>query len=192
MFSLPVRPLALLLMALLMTTSPNVLAAQRPPDTAAETTAARRAMDRLSAMEGHWSGTVEMRMGPGEPMQIRQTERIRRAGNGTALIIEGSGRLPGAAPDAAPVFEAAAVLTFDAAAGRYLMLAAGGSGRAVSVEPEVRDDGLTWAFDVPGGSRVRYVITIEGGTRWRETGEMSPDGGRTWQRFLTMDLTKQP
>lgn len=165
-------------------------AAQGAPDAAAETRAARSAMDRLDLLAGAWEGTVSIVQGPNARLELRQREQIRRAANGTALLIEGTGRFPDAAADAPPAFEAMAVITWDAPSQRFRMLAAGGSGRALSLEPEVRADGLTWGFDGPGNAKVRYTITITDGTQWREVGETSRDGGTTWFEFLRMELRR--
>jgi hypothetical protein len=148
-------------------------------------------MSRAAFLIGEWQGDGWIQMGPGARTTFRQTENITAAANRTAIMIRGEG----SARDSASgqwqvVFQAAAILTYDAASRRYSMLSAGGSGRALTTEPEIRDNGLTWGFDAPG-ARIRYVITHTPDGRFVETGEMSPDGGATWRQFFFMELRKQ-
>jgi len=152
---------------------------------------AQQAISRASFLIGEWEGDGWIQMGPGARTTFRQTENITSAANRTAIVIRGEG----SARDSASgqwqvVFQAAALLTYDAATTRYSMLSAGGSGRALTTEPEIRDNGLTWGFETPG-ARIRYVINITQDGRFVETGEMSPDGGATWRQFFFMDLRKK-
>lgn len=156
-----------------------------------ELAAAQQAMDRAAFLIGEWEGDGWVMMGPGPRSTFRQTESITAAANRTAIMIRGEG----SARDSSSgqwqvVFQAAAILTYDAVTKRYSMLSAGGSGRALTMEPEIRDNGLTWGFEAPG-ARIRYVINITPDGRFVETGEMSPDGGTTWRQFFFMDLRKK-
>jgi hypothetical protein len=50
------------------------LAAQQPPPNCVEVQ--REAMRKLSFLAGHWSGSVTIVRGPGEPLHLTQTEDI--------------------------------------------------------------------------------------------------------------------
>jgi hypothetical protein len=54
--------------------------------------AANEEMRKLDWMAGDWKGEAVVRMGPGEPQRIQQTERIQSKLGGKVLLIEGQGR----------------------------------------------------------------------------------------------------
>lgn len=151
---------------------------------------AREAMKKLDWLTGQWRGTADVQ-GPGGAMQLQQSEDVRLKVFDTALLIEGTGREPGS--DAKPgeiVFQALAVITYDAAAKKYNMRAITERG---SVDPyiEVKDKEVFWGFDVPGGAgEVRYHIRLDEQGRWHEVGEFSQDG-QTWMKFLEMKLERE-
>jgi hypothetical protein len=63
------------------------LAAQQPASNSAD--AQREAMRKLSFLAGHWSGTVSVARGPGEPLHLAQTEDVEYKLDGLVLLVEG-------------------------------------------------------------------------------------------------------
>lgn len=152
---------------------------------------AQKAMRRVAYLVGDWEGEGWIMMAPGRRTTYRQTERVVFGAQNTALVMHGEGReRDSASGDWAVRFQAAAVLTYDAAERRYRMMAAGGNGRASVVAPEIRDDGFTWAFETQG-MKIRYVLTHTAADGWDEIGEMSSDGGATWRQFMGMTLRRR-
>jgi hypothetical protein len=63
-------------------------------------------------------------------------------------------------------------------------------GRAGDDELKVIDGGFEWGFrQENAGITVRFSIKIDDKT-WVESGEMTRDG-KTWTKFMEMNLTKQ-
>lgn len=174
--------------------SQDTSSASRPPS-AASTDAllsrAQVAMLKVAWLIGDWQGEGWIAMAPGSRTVYRQTERVSVAAHQSALVIHGEGtERDSLSGDWLVRFQAAGLLTYDAAEGRYRLMTAGGSGRAITVDPEIRDDGFTWGFDA-GAVRIRYIVTRTPNDEWHEVGEMSPDGGKTWRQFMGMTLRRR-
>lgn len=149
------------------------------------------AMSKLAYLIGEWQGEGWIAMSPGTRTVYRQTERVTQAAHNSALVIHGEGTERDSASRQWLVrFQAAGLLTYDAAERRYRLMTAGGSGRAISVDPEIRDNGFTWGFDA-GAVKIRYVVTHTADDEWHEIGEMSPDGGKSWRQFMGMSLRRR-
>jgi hypothetical protein len=156
-----------------------------------EVAQAQKAMARVAFLVGEWEGEGWIIRGPEGRTAFRQKENITLGANGTAITLRGEGSvLDSASGRWQVVFEAGGLLTYDAAEKRYKMLNAGGNGRALSLEPEIRDNGMTWGFDLPG-SRIRYVISHPPDGSFTEIGEMSADDGATWRQFFYMKLHRR-
>ncbi len=138
---------------------------------------------------GTWSGEARPRTARGE-MRIFQTESVRAAVGGNALIIEGRGyRLTdGGVPEPMPAFQAFGMLvrTPDG----YRMHSVTNEGRSTTAVVEPQPGGFDWWFDVPGGGRVRYEIRVRADGAWHETGTYAPPGGA--QAFPNFEMTVWP
>jgi hypothetical protein len=142
----------------------------------------------VSALVGEWNGDGWVQMGPGARERFVQTEIVRCAVGGEALLVEGLGR-DAARPDRL-VHQALAVIAFDRTA-RTLHIRAYSAGRpAVDSDLTSGESAgeLVWGMDVPGGNRVRFRLQVTG-DRWREVGEISIQGG-PWRQFLEMNLRR--
>ncbi len=148
---------------------------------AAAIAAQRAAMAKLDAMDGAWRGEAVHR-GPGGEQRVTQTERVGSFLDGTIKLVEGHGFMP----DGTTGFHAFAVISFDAATGKYVMRSHA-QGRAGSFEVKPTATGFEW--EIPAGPAViRYVATIGGG-KWRETGEyVAP--GQPPRPFFEMNLVR--
>jgi hypothetical protein len=176
------RTLALL--GLLVTSS--TLAHGQDPRAAAQTAAAiaraRTALAPLMPLVGEWEGEATAMTGPGRTLRIRQHEDVGVGASGTVLIIRGTGRGTEGESAGQVIFEAAAIIWFDAAAGR-LRMQTHRDGQSVEPTLELRPDTLVWGFDVPGG-RIRYTIAFDK-ERWHEVGEFIRPGA---EPVRTIDL----
>jgi len=149
--------------------------------------ALKSAMEKIRPMEGQWRGSGWIRMGP-QKHEFIQTESVTAHANGTALTIDGLGR-EAENPDVI-VHQAFAVISYDQAAGKYLMRAIRGDGNHVDADFAVNPDGsITWGFTHPMAGQVRYTIRLEDG-KWVENGEMNRDG-KSWVPFFEMQLERE-
>ena len=141
----------------------------------------------VSSLVGQWRGDGWVQMGPGARERFVQTESVRCAIGGEALVIEGLGR-DVARPDRL-VHQALGVIAFDRAAGTARMRAYSAGRPAVDSALTPGEAGeLVWGMDVPGGNRVRFRLRVSG-DQWREIGEISMQDG-PWRQFLEMNLRR--
>lgn len=150
-------------------------------------TATSAELGDLEWLAGDWKGTG-WTVGETGVLEYIQTEHVRPVAGGSVLDITGTGLDPVRGQDV--VFSAHATARYDAATGTYVWTAESG-GHTMVVDLEVGEG--TWAWEIAYGPTVviRYETTSShGGRAWHETGEMTVDGGRTWQPMLDMTLVK--
>lgn len=150
----------------------------------------REEMKKPQWLVGRWKGGGWMQAGP-QRREFVGTETVQSKLGGLSLLIEGNFRQKGAAADAPPVHETLAVLSYDPEQRHYWLSAWLRSGYSGRYEARVGEGNVvTWYMDIPQG-RVRYTIERDDHGRWHETGEMSPDAGKTWHKFLEMTLERE-
>jgi hypothetical protein len=149
------------------------------------------AMQKLAVWVGDWKGSGWASTGPGQRHEFTITEKVQPKIGGSILLIEGLGKrknMTGAGE--VVVHDALAVLSYDEKTKHYRWRAHDIRGQALDVEPQVIDGGLQWRFrDGQGGVSIRFTIRIDE-KRWHEVGEVTRDG-KTWQKFLEMNLDRQ-
>lgn len=152
-----------------------------PPDPAAQVTA----MKKLSFMVGTWKGSGWYVAREGR-VEFNQTEVVAPKLGGTLLVVDGDGR--DAKDQERVVHSAFAVASYDTAASTYRWEAFA-NGSRLETTLTVGDAEWAWSFEAAPGVTVRYkaVFTAD---QWRETGEMSTDGGKTWIPNLDMTLQR--
>lgn len=148
--------------------------------------AANEEMRKLDWMTGDWKGEAVVRMGPGEPQRVQQTERIQSKLGGKVLLIEGQGKND----KGEIVHDAMAVISWDEAKkthrfSTYLFNRPGAETTLDVTGPNT----AVWGLETPQG-RMRYTIKLTDKGEWHEIGEFSRDGGATWMQFIEMRLTK--
>ena len=161
-------------------------ASARPgmPDVAAQ----RDAMQKLAAFVGKWQGTGTMQMGQ-QSHSYNQTEDCAWGLDGLILRVDGRGVDPDAPADAPPVHHAFGVVSYNDRAQKYEFRAYTNRGFASTFDFVMLGDGkFEWGMKMPG-NQTRYQIELTNDT-WRETGERSGDDGKTWTKFLEMNLKK--
>jgi hypothetical protein len=151
---------------LLLFLSPCFAQAPKPPDVDAQ----RAAMKKLGFLVGQWSGEDRVYRGPGEPLELNQTEDARYKLDGLVLLIEGTGSNKS---DGKALFRALATVSYDDGAGVYHMRAYN-NGRYLETELKLADtgEGFTWGFAF-GQVKTNYVMRIDEKGQWTEVGEMT-------------------
>jgi hypothetical protein len=146
----------------------------------------RDAMKKLAFLTGKWAGEATLVLGPDKTETVKQREDVQLKLGGAVLLIEGigTGRLPDSEKEGV-VFNAMAVINYDAEAGKYRMKAYRAEGTAIEPEFALTETGFTWQFTLPGKkTQIKYTATVADGS-WNEVGEMSLDGVR-WNKFFGM------
>ena len=137
----------------------------RAPDIAAQ----RAAMKKLGFLVGEWSGKASVIVGPGQYVELEQTESAQFKVDGLVLVIEGVGR---AESDGKVALEALGLISFDDEAESYRMQAFN-YGRWL--ETEVRLDAgvnsISWGFTL-GNFKTTTFLRINENGEWTERGEL--------------------
>lgn len=152
----------------------------------------RDALKKLDYLAGKWKGEATMQLGPNRKEVVKQTEDVEFRLGGTILVIEGvgKGKLPGQEKEGV-VFNAYAVVSYDAAKKEYAMRAYRAEGVSVDASMKPGDKGFEWGFTLAEQKTdIRYKMTLTDKGEWHEVGDMSRDGGKTWNKFFEMTLTK--
>ena len=175
------KPFACLALAAALLTAPAGAHAQMPASPNGSE-AQRAAMDRLAFMDGEWRGQATVH-GPAGPMTLTQTERVGSMLGGSIKVIEGRGY----AADGSTQFNAMAMVSWDARAGRYgfRSYAQGFSGDYVF---EATDDGFRWETPAGPNAKMQYVAVVRDGT-WHEVGTYVAEG-QPPRQTIEMRLTR--
>ena len=138
----------------------------RTPDLDAQ----RIAMQRLSLLVGKWSGEARVLRGPGQWIDLRQTEEAQYKLDGLVLMIEGIGRT---APEGTIVLQALGIISYDDESNTYHMRAFN-DGRFLETEVKLAVDfkELAWGFTV-GDIKTTSVMRITETGEWTESHEIA-------------------
>jgi hypothetical protein len=171
---------ALLLMALV---PPCAAQPPRGPNVDAQ----RAAMKKLEFLVGKWSGEARVQRGPGEPLELIQTEDAQFKLDGLVLLIEGMGRNKS---DGKTVFRALATVSYDEEQAAYRMRAYN-DGRYLETELKLADNGkgFTWGFAF-GPAKTSYRMAINESGEWTEIGEVTV-GEQPPRRFVELKVRPQ-
>jgi hypothetical protein len=147
-------------------------------------------LKKLAFLTGKWKGPADITGREGK-QTLTQTEDVEYRLGGTILIIEGTGRGKRPMKDEEGVlFNAFAVVSYDAAAKKHKIKAYRMEGTSVEADLTLTAKGFNWGFKPPqGGPEVRYTMTITDKGEWNEVGEYTLDG-KTWTKFFDMTLAK--
>lgn len=140
-----------------MRTDPAVIAEQKA------------AIAKLDKLRGEWRGTATI-TGPGGTLELVQTERVGPMLDGTVMVVEGRGTDEGGKL----VFNAFAVISYDAATDQYAMNS-WTDGRSGKFPFAVTDKGFDWSVPLPNGATIQYSATLADG-KWVETGSYVGQG----------------
>lgn len=169
--------------------APPALAASSARDEE-NTRAARAEMRKLiPLMQGKWKGTGTFRLSRETTVATESEETIVPQLDGSVLLIEGLHR---DAATKAVVHHAMGLLAWDVGRGEYRMATALSQGRTGYFPGRLEGRRFVWTMEAPGAPQTRYTIELDPPGRWREVGENTRDGGKTWFRFFEMTLTRAP
>lgn len=156
--------------------------AQQAPNVEAQ----REAMKKLDFLAGKWSGEARVQRGPGDTIELIQTEEAQYKLGGLVLLIEGTGR---SKTDGKPVFRALATVSYDQAARAYRMRAYN-DGRYLETELKLaeRGRGFQWGFTF-GPIKTSYVMTINDRGEWIETGDVTA-GEQPPRKFVALRVAR--
>jgi len=175
-----VRQSALLAVILILTTAGGI--AQSSPESL---TAQHAAMQKLAFLAGRWSGPVTIAQGPGDPVQLSQSEDVQFKLDGLVLLIQGQ------STDAAGKveFQALATIAYDDATHSYRMRAYH-AGHYIDTELTALPDGFSWSFPA-GPAKVVNTMHLTTKGQWQETSNVA-FGSNPPRQSVDMLLVHQP
>lgn len=144
--------------------------------------AQRLAIAALDRLDGTWRGEA-FSIGPGGRSDLTQTERVGSMLGGSIKVIEGRGY----DPEGGTSFNALAVISWDAAAGRYAFRS-WANGYSGEFPFETTAEGFRWEVPAGPNARIVYVSVVNDG-RWHETGHYIVEG-QSPRLIFEMTLTR--
>jgi len=158
--------------------------APRTPDLEAQ----RAAMKELGFLIGEWSGEASVLRGPGQPLELAQTESAQFKLDGLVLVIEGVGR---SKSDGTLALQALGLVSFDDETRSYRMRAFN-DGRWLETEIALADGGhsMSWGFAL-GEFKTRSVLRINENGEWTEVGELII-GGQPPKKIVELRVRRSP
>jgi hypothetical protein len=145
--------------------------------------AKRAEMNKLGRLVGQWQGTGWIQQGKNRET-FAGTENVQKKIDGLALLVEGNFKNK----EGVVIHETLAVLSPNLKTKNYDFRAYLASGNGGEYEFKPIDTGWQWGFQFPNGV-IRYDIKINNDV-WLETGEISQDAGKTWNKFFEMELKR--
>lgn len=144
-------------------------------------------MEKLDFLVGKWAGEARLLRGPGEPLNLAQTEEAQFKLGGLILEIEGIGRTK---PENKPALQALGIISFDDETGKYRMRAFN-DGRFLETDVKLLEDGkgLTWGFAL-GEIRTNSVLRINEKGEWTELAEITV-GSQPARKLLELTVRRQ-
>jgi len=155
----------------------------RSPDIEAQ----RAALKKLDFLVGRWSGEARVLRGPGEPLELIQTEEAQYKLDGLILIIEGVGRTKA---DSKVVLQALGIVSYDDEAGTYRMRAYN-DGRYLETDLKLSENGkgIGWGFTL-GEIKTSSVLRINEKGEWTELTEIAI-GSQPARKFMELTVTRE-
>jgi hypothetical protein len=137
----------------------------RVPDLNAQ----RAAMKKLEFLIGKWNGEARLVRGPGESLDLLQSEEAQYRLDGLILVIEGIGRTKS---DGRAVLQALGVISFDDENATYHMRAFN-DGRFLESDVKLLDHdmGISWGFAL-GQITTKSLLRINESGEWIELAEI--------------------
>lgn len=140
-------------------------------------------LQKLSFMEGEWSGSGWTVNQDQSRETFSQEETISYELQGTILHIRGKGHNE----DGEMIHNALGVIYYDAKEDKYFMQSFLDTGQQIRANFEPSQDGYKWWFSDGNGGTIQYTATFDQG-KWVEKGAYSRDGEQ-WYPFMEFQLT---
>jgi hypothetical protein len=149
--------------------------------------AQRAAMKKLDFLIGTWAGEARVLRGPGELVEMMQTEEAQYKLDGLVLTIEGVGRTKS---DGKAILQAFGIISHDDESEKYHMRAFN-DGRFLETEVKLLDaaKGMSWGF-VVGEYKTSSVLRIDENGDWTELAEITI-GGRAPIKLLELSVSRR-
>ncbi len=130
----------------------------------------RAAMKKLEFLAGEWSGEASVLLGPGQFLDLLQTESAQFKLDGLLLVIEGVGC---SKKDGNLALQALGLISFDDDSGTYRMRAFN-DGRWLESEVKLADGekSISWGFAL-GEYKTTTVLRINDKGEWTEDGQLT-------------------
>jgi hypothetical protein len=130
----------------------------------------RAAMNKLSFLIGKWDGEASVLRGPGQFVDLDQSEEAQYKLDGLVLMIEGVGLMKAGG---AVALQALGLISFDDEAGAYRMRAFN-DGRWLETEVKLVEEGnaITWGFTL-GEISTNSVLRLTSEGDWVEMTELT-------------------
>ncbi|MBV9264809.1 MAG: hypothetical protein JO061_01435 [Acidobacteriaceae bacterium] len=143
-------------------------------------------MKKLEFLVGEWSGEATVLRGPGQFVDMAQTESEHFKLDGLVLMIEGVGRTK---TDGKVLLQALGLISFDDETGTYKMRAFN-DGRWLETEVKMGDGGnsISWGFAL-GAFKTATVLRINENGEWTEHGEIII-GERPPQKMMDLKVRR--
>jgi hypothetical protein len=162
---------------------PRMAQPPRVPDLEAQ----RAALKKLDFLVGKWSGEARVLRGPGEPLELVQTEEAQYKLDGLILIIEGVGKTKA---DGKVALQALGIVSYDDEAGTYRMRAYN-DGRYLETDVKLSENGkgITWGFAL-GDIKTSSMLRINEKGEWTELTEIAI-GSQPARKFMELTVSRQ-
>lgn len=147
----------------------------------------RAAMKKLSFLIGRWVGEARILRGPGETVELNQTEEAQYKLDGLILTIEGIGR---SKADGKTALQALGFVSYDDHFERYIMRAFN-DGRYLETELRLADDGhgVMWDFAL-GEIKTSSMLRINEESDWTELTEITI-GAQPPRNFMELRVSRE-
>jgi hypothetical protein len=133
----------------------------------------RASMKKLDFLVGKWAGEARVQRGPGQSLELNQTEEVQYKLDGLVMLIEGTSRNKS---DGKVAFQALATVAYDEDAAAYRFRAYN-DGRYLETDIKLADvgKGFTWGFTF-GQVKTTYRMALTESGEWTELGEVLLEG----------------
>jgi hypothetical protein len=149
--------------------------------------AQRAALKKLDFLVGKWSGEARVSRGPGEPLELIQTEEAQYKLDGLILIIEGIGKTK---TDGKVALQALGIVSYDDEGGTYRMRAYN-DGRYLETDLKLSENGkgITWGFAL-GDIKTSSMLRMNEKGEWTELTEIAI-GSQPARKFMELTVSRQ-
>ena len=147
----------------------------------------RAALKKLDFLVGKWSGEACVLRGPGEPLELIQTEEAQYKLDGLILIIEGLGK---SKADGKVALQALGIVSYDDEAGTYRMRAYN-DGRYFETDLKLSENGkeVSWGFAL-GDIKTSSMLRINEKGEWTELTKIAI-GSEPDRKFMELTVSRQ-
>jgi hypothetical protein len=155
----------------------------RVPDLEAQ----RAALKKLDFLVGKWSGEARVSRGPGESLELIQTEEAQYKLDGLILVIEGIGKTK---TDGKAALQALGIVSYDDEGGTYRMRAYN-DGRYLETDLKLSENGkgITWGFAL-GDIKTSSILRMNEKDEWTELTEIAI-GSHPARKFMELTVSRQ-